>query len=71
LVFINGKIIGVTNNGHYLVNSLRNIRRKGYIGDTISISIDKLRNMVNISTDEGRLARPLIIVEKGISKLTE
>ncbi len=27
--------------------------------------------MVNISTDEGRLARPLIIVEKGISKLTE
>ena len=27
--------------------------------------------MVNISTDEGRLARPLIIVEKGISKLTK
>ncbi len=60
----------MSNIAHKLVFNLRKLRRKGFIGETVSISMDNLRFMVNISTDEGRLARPLIIVENGKSKLT-
>lgn len=45
------------------------MRRKGRIASTISISLNYERRSVNIDTDDGRICRPLIIVEKGIPKV--
>jgi len=42
----------------------------GRISEFISVHINHHHNGVHIATDEGRVCRPLIIVEKGKSKIT-
>jgi DNA-directed RNA polymerase III subunit RPC2 len=45
------------------------MRRKGKIGSTISVSVNEQRRSVSIDTDEGRICRPLIIVENWVPKI--
>lgn len=45
------------------------MRRRGKIGESISISLNYERRSVSIDTDDGRIARPLIIVEDGVPKV--
>ncbi len=69
LVFLNGQIIGLHCRPHHFTKEFRYLRRKGIINEFVSIFIDIKRKAVNIASDYGRLARPLIIVENGYPKL--
>ena len=45
--------------------NFRFMRRRGKIGTTISISMNTEKRAVYLDTDDGRLCRLLIVVEKG------
>ncbi|XP_061415849.1 DNA-directed RNA polymerase III subunit RPC2 [Lethenteron reissneri] len=62
LVFLNGNILGVTQDPPKLVQTFRIMRRAGYINEFVSISTNLNDRCVYISSDGGRLCRPYIIV---------
>lgn len=70
IIFINGTPIALTQSPKFFLNSFRSLRRTGRISEFISIFINHHHSAVHIATDEGRICRPLIIVEKGKSKVT-
>lgn len=69
IVFLNGQIIGVHKKPEVFVKAFRQLRRKGYIGEFVSVFLDERRKGINIASDYGRLARPAIIVENGQPKV--
>jgi len=64
-IFVNGDQIGVTRFPREITNELRHLRRSGNLNPEISIAHNILHNQINISTEQGRICRPLFIVEKG------
>lgn len=64
LVYINGGIFGLTTQPVILVSLFRNLRRMGKIDKYASIYINKVEKGVFISCDNGRICRPLIIIDK-------
>jgi len=68
-VYLNGRLIGKHSKPKLLVKRLRELRRKGKIPFTVSISHREENREVQIYTDRGRVLRPLIIVENGKIKL--
>jgi len=71
-IFINGSIIGYHPYPAELVAELRNKRRRGEIPSEINVAHFKTiggREEIYVNCDEGRVRRPLIIVENGVSKL--
>ena len=69
LIFLNGIIVGVHPRPNELAKKIRNLRRKGIIGEFVSVYLHETQKTVYLATDGGRVCRPLIIVEDGISKL--
>eukprot|EP01105_Mastigella_eilhardi_P014314 TRINITY_DN3263_c0_g2_i2.p1 TRINITY_DN3263_c0_g2~~TRINITY_DN3263_c0_g2_i2.p1 ORF type:complete len:1142 (+),score=317.03 TRINITY_DN3263_c0_g2_i2:278-3427(+) len=65
LVFYNGQILGIHNNPKWLVRVFRILRRRGRVGEQVSVYVNHAQNTVNIASDAGRVCRPLIVVEKG------
>ncbi|KAJ1608596.1 DNA-directed RNA polymerase beta subunit [Cryptosporidium canis] len=70
-VFINGSLLGVHSQPELLASQLRNLRRRGFIGQFVSIFCNHIHSSVQIATDGGRLCRPLIIVDNGVPRLRE
>jgi len=70
-VFLDGKVIGSTSEPEKLVNEIRTRRRNGVIADQVNVAYLKHLDDVKILTDNGRVRRPVIIVENGKSKLTQ
>lgn len=70
IVFINGTPIALTRQPKHFLNGFRRFRRMGRVSEFVSIYINHYHNGVHIATDEGRVCRPLIVVEKGKSKVT-
>ena len=70
VIFINGTPIAVTRHPKIFLAGFRRFRRMGRISEFVSIYINFQQNGIHIATDEGRVCRPLIIVEKGKSKCT-
>ncbi|KAK5120067.1 DNA-directed RNA polymerase III subunit [Meristemomyces frigidus] len=70
IIFINGTPIALTRQPKQFLVSFRKFRRMGRISEFVSIYINHHHNGVHIATDEGRICRPLIVVEKGKSKVT-
>jgi hypothetical protein len=70
LVFLNGLVLGIHRNPHRLGLQLRRLRRCGRIGRYVSIHVQENLRAVNLSSDGGRVCRPLIIVENGQPKVT-
>lgn len=70
-VYVNGSLVGFSNNPDKLRNDLIKKRRKGDFDDQINVSYQKDTNELYISSDSGRLQRPLIVIENGKSKLTK
>ena len=70
-VFINGDWVGVHEKPHELVTELRKLRRQGLINIYTSISWNIENNEVFVSTEGGRLSRPVIIVENNKPLLTK
>ncbi|KAF2640603.1 beta and beta-prime subunits of DNA dependent RNA-polymerase [Massarina eburnea CBS 473.64] len=69
-VCLNGTPIAVTDTPKRYLNSFRQLRRMGRISEFTSININHDFNEVHIATDEGRICRPMIVVENGRSKVT-
>ncbi len=71
VVYINGRLTGIAENGQMLVEKLRRHRRKGSIDEQINIAYREDTNEVRINTDAGRVRRPVIVAEGGKSLLTD
>ena len=71
-VYLNGVLIGTVENGKLLVNRIRADRRSGKISDVINVALYDEGDVkeVYVNSDDGRVRRPLIIVENGVPKLT-
>jgi len=70
IIFINGTPCALTNEPRQFITSFRRLRRTGRVSEFVSVSLNGHHSAVHIATDEGRICRPLIIVEKGRSKVT-
>ena len=69
IVFINGTPLALTRQPKSFLINFRRLRRIGRISVFVSIYINHHHNAVHIATDEGRICRPLIVVEKGKSRV--
>jgi len=69
-VFLNGRLIGFTQDPEWVVNQIRNKRRRGEIDDEVNVAFYSDINEIQVNCDAGRARRPLIIVENGVPKLT-
>lgn len=70
MILINGSPRALTAHPTEFVSNFRMLRRRRRISEFVSIYVDDHTNTVKIATDEGRICRPLIIVENSRSKVT-
>ena len=70
LVQVNGTIIGVTHLARRFVRSFRKLRRAGRTSEFVSIYINHHQRVIYLASDGGRICRPMIIVERGRSRVT-
>ncbi|KAI0244506.1 DNA-directed RNA polymerase III complex subunit Rpc2 [Massospora cicadina] len=70
-IFLNGQVLGVTRKAFKFVHDFRRLRRAGRISEFVSIFINDGISAINISSDGGRICRPLIIVENGVPRVTQ
>ncbi|HTZ41645.1 MAG TPA: DNA-directed RNA polymerase subunit B'' [Candidatus Omnitrophota bacterium] len=70
-VFFNGVFIGNIKNAKEFIRTLKERRRAGKLPLEMNFRDYSDFNTVIISTEPGRVLRPLIVVENGISKLTD
>lgn len=70
VIFVNGTPLALTRQPKVFLNSFRSFRRMGRVSEFVSIYINHHTNAVHIATDEGRICRPLIVVENKKSKVT-
>ena len=72
-VFVDGNIVGYCNSPAELTKEFRDKRRSGEISTEVNMSYFSKaqgeREEIYINCDEGRVRRPLIVVEKEVSKL--
>ncbi|KAJ6028202.1 DNA-directed RNA polymerase III subunit RPC2 [Penicillium herquei] len=69
-ISINGTPTALTRRPKNFLNSFRRLRRMGRISEFVSIYINHHQRAVHVATDDGRICRPLIIVEDGKSQVT-
>lgn len=69
-ILINNDIVGSSENPESIVEIIRNKRRSGSLPKDISVFLSQTGE-VCISTDSGRLCRPLIIVKSGRPMITQ
>ncbi len=70
-VYINGKLIGTTEEPEAFVDEVKRKRRSNELTHELNITYYDENNEIYIFTDPGRARRPVIIVEDGESKLTD
>ena len=70
-IFLNGKFVGETDNPEAFANTVREKRRAQELPSEMSVKYDKVFDMIFMTTDIGRVLRPLIIAKNGKSMLQE
>lgn len=70
-VYLNGVLIGTIEDGKALVERIKSERRSGRVSDIINVAYYEDVKEVYVNSDDGRVRRPLIIVENGKPKLTK
>lgn len=70
-VFLNGRFIGSTKEPEVFVRKIKEKRRRGEIPIQMNVRNDRASEVVSISTEIGRVLRPLIIVDNGIPRLRD
>ena len=70
-VFLNGRFVGHIDDVKKFVESLRDARRKGDLPLELSVRDNTTLNNVLLSTEVGRVMRPLIVIDEGKSRFTE
>ncbi|OQV15344.1 DNA-directed RNA polymerase II subunit RPB2 [Hypsibius exemplaris] len=63
-VFVNGNWLGIHRDPDALVTTLRALRRAETLGPDVSITRSHQQQEIRISTDAGRVCRPLLVVER-------
>ncbi|MCD6139378.1 MAG: DNA-directed RNA polymerase subunit B [Thermococcus sp.] len=69
-IYLNGVLVGTYKDGVELVNKIKTDRRQGRIGEVINVAYYEDVREIYINSDDGRVRRPLIIVENGLPRLT-
>ena len=64
-IFVEGYLLGYTTTPSILVNTFREMRRKGEISGEANIVLYHNYNEIYVNCDEGRIRRPLIVTEDG------
>ena len=64
-IYLNGNIIGITEDPTLICTTLRDLRDKRHIPHEASISYDDIDQEIHIATDSGRLIRPLFSLDSG------
>ena len=70
-VFYNGRFIGAVDDVNVFMKNVKNERRVGNLPVEMSIRFDRFLDTVFVSSEIGRVIRPLIIVEDGEPRLKE
>ena len=68
-VFVNGAWVGIRSEPEELVETFRDMRRKGDIATEVSVVYDRKSQELRLMTDAGRPIRPLFIVDQEEQKL--
>ncbi|KKK19475.1 hypothetical protein ARAM_005904 [Aspergillus rambellii] len=68
-ISINGTPMALTRRPKFFLNAFRRLRRMGRISEFVSIYINHHQRAVHVATDDGRICRPLIVVEDGKSRV--
>ncbi|XP_058110216.1 DNA-directed RNA polymerase III subunit 2 isoform X2 [Magnolia sinica] len=71
LVIFNGLILGKHRQPQRFANSVRKLRRAGKIGEFVSVFVNEKQRCVYVASDGGRVCRPLVIADRGISRVKE
>ncbi|KAK4483573.1 hypothetical protein RD792_010772 [Penstemon davidsonii] len=71
LIVLNGLILGKHRRPHIFSNVMRKLRRAGKIGEFVSIFVNEKQRCVYIASDGGRVCRPLVIADSGVSRIKE
>ncbi|KAJ9190530.1 hypothetical protein P3X46_001718 [Hevea brasiliensis] len=69
LVIFNGLILGKHRRPHHFAAAMRRLRRAGKIGEFVSVFVNEKQCAVYIASDGGRVCRPLVIADKGVSRI--
>jgi DNA-directed RNA polymerase subunit B len=64
-IFVEGYLLGYTTSPQVLVKTFREMRRKGEISGEANIVYYTIYNEIYVNCDEGRIRRPLVVVEDG------
>ncbi|MFW6063998.1 MAG: DNA-directed RNA polymerase subunit B [Candidatus Natronoplasma sp.] len=64
-VYLNGDLVGVVKDPEEFVKNVRYERRKGGISGQVNLRYDEKMNEVIVNSDEGRVRRPLLVIEDG------
>jgi DNA-directed RNA polymerase III subunit RPC2 len=72
-VYINGRLLGIHRHPDRFISSVRLLRRSNRINEFVSISCKSDHFEIHISTDSGRICRPMIVVDSntGLPLVTE
>jgi DNA-directed RNA polymerase subunit B len=72
-VFVDGNVVGYCNNAEEVARDFRERRRRGEISTEVNVSYfskkGDQRDEISVNCDEGRVRRPLIIVDNGAPRL--
>uniref|UniRef100_A0A7S2DCI5 DNA-directed RNA polymerase subunit beta n=1 Tax=Octactis speculum TaxID=3111310 RepID=A0A7S2DCI5_9STRA len=71
LVFVNGLIVGAHSQPKRFVKYFRTLRRKGLVGEFVSVYLHSVHHAIYVATDGGRVCRPLLVCTKGKPRLTQ
>ncbi|KAJ0673256.1 putative DNA-directed RNA polymerase [Helianthus annuus] len=69
LIMINGLILGKHRSPQLFANGMRQLRRTGKLGAFVSIYVHEKQRCVYIASDCGRVCRPLVIADNGVSRI--
>jgi DNA-directed RNA polymerase beta subunit len=64
IILLNGKIIGSCSNAIAFKREFESYRKSAMIDNYVSLQILKYANEIHISSDEGRLLRPVLVVKE-------
>lgn len=71
LIILNGLILGKHRRPKKFANAMRKLRRAGKIGEFVSIFVNEKQHCLYIASDGGRVCRPLVIADRGVSRIKE